>query len=48
MSDLRDRTDLGVRRIVGAGELWVTEYAINYEGKLFQTVSISEHYGVSE
>jgi hypothetical protein len=31
-----------VRRMVGAGELWVTEYAINYEGKLFQTVSIME------
>ena len=31
-----------VRRIVGAGELWVTEYAINYEGKIFQTVSIME------
>jgi len=32
-----------VRRIVGAGELWVTEYAINYKGgKLFQTVSIME------
>ena len=34
----------GVRRIVGAEELWVTEeYAINYEGnKPFQTVSIME------
>lgn len=31
-----------VRRTVGAGELWVTEYAINYEGKLFQAVSIME------
>jgi len=33
-----------VRRIVGAGELWVTEYTINYEGeaKPFQTVSIME------
>jgi hypothetical protein len=31
-----------VRRIVGVGELWVTEYAINYEGKIFQTVSIME------
>lgn len=43
MSDLQDRTDLEVRRIMGAGELWVTEYAINYKGgKLFQTVSIME------
>ena len=31
-----------VRRIVGAEELGVTEYTINYEGKLFQTVSIME------
>jgi SnoaL-like domain len=33
-----------VRRIVGAGELWVTEYTINYDGygKPFQTVSIME------
>jgi len=31
-----------VRRIVGEGELWVTEYAINYEGKIFQTVSIMQ------
>jgi hypothetical protein len=33
-----------VRRMVGAGELWVTEYTINYkgEGKPFQTVSIME------
>lgn len=31
-----------VRRIVGAGDLWVTEYVISYEGKLFQTVSIME------
>lgn len=31
-----------VRRIVGAGNLWVTEYVITYEGKPFQTVSIME------
>jgi len=31
-----------VRRIVGAGDLWVTEYIINYEGKPFRTVSIME------
>ena len=32
-----------IRRMLGAGELWVTEYTINYEGdKPFQTVSIME------
>ena len=31
-----------VRRILGAGNLWVTEYVINYQGKAVQTVSIME------
>ena len=31
-----------VRRIVGEGNLWVTEYAIDYEGKSAFTVSIME------
>jgi ketosteroid isomerase-like protein len=31
-----------VRRIVGSGNLWVTEYVITYEGKPFQTISIME------
>ena len=31
-----------VRRIVGAGRLWVTEYVISYEGRPFHTVSIME------
>jgi hypothetical protein len=31
-----------VRRIVGSGNLWVTEYVITYGGKPFQTVSIME------
>jgi hypothetical protein len=31
-----------VRRIVGAGNLWVTEYVITYQDKPFQTVSIME------
>ena len=31
-----------VRRTVGVGDLWVIEYAINYEDKPFQTVSIME------
>jgi hypothetical protein len=31
-----------VRRIVGEGNLWVTEYLITYEGKRAYTVSIME------
>jgi hypothetical protein len=31
-----------VRRIVGVGNLWITEYAIIYEGKPVPTVSIME------
>ncbi len=31
-----------VRRIVGGGDLWVTEYEITYEGRRFNTVSIME------
>ena len=32
-----------VRRILGRGDLWITEYVINYEGgKLAYTVSIME------
>ncbi|HTV83910.1 MAG TPA: nuclear transport factor 2 family protein [Dyella sp.] len=31
-----------VRRIVGEGQLWVTEYAIAYQGNMAHTVSIME------
>jgi ketosteroid isomerase-like protein len=31
-----------VRRMVGAGDLWVTEYSINYDGRTSFTVSIME------
>jgi SnoaL-like domain len=31
-----------VRRIVGAGDLWVTEYSITYDGRRYDTVSIME------
>jgi hypothetical protein len=34
-----------VRRIVGEGTLWVTEYVIVYEGKRAYTVSIMEFRG---
>jgi len=33
-----------VRRIVGAGNLWVTEYVITYEGKSVLTLSIMEFH----
>jgi len=31
-----------VRRIVGRGDLWVTEYQISYDGRSVHTVSIME------
>jgi hypothetical protein len=31
-----------IRRIVGANDLWITEYVINYETARWQTVSIME------
>jgi hypothetical protein len=31
-----------VRRIVGAGDLWVSEYVATYDGRPFNTVSIME------
>jgi ketosteroid isomerase-like protein len=31
-----------VRRIVGVGDVWVTEYTIDYQGKSAYTVSIME------
>ena len=31
-----------VRRIIGAGELWVTEYILTYDGQPSYTVSIME------
>jgi SnoaL-like domain len=34
-----------VKRILGAGELWVTEYTINYQGRAAYTVSIMEFRG---
>jgi ketosteroid isomerase-like protein len=35
-------SDFTVRRIVGEGDLWVTEYQIDYGGKRALTVSIME------
>ena len=34
-----------VRRIVGAGDLWVTEYILGYDGRPSFTVSIMEFLG---
>jgi ketosteroid isomerase-like protein len=31
-----------VRRITGSGEIWITEYTINYQGRSAFTVSIME------
>jgi hypothetical protein len=34
-----------VRRIIGCGDLWVTEYILTYDGKPSYTVSIMEFSG---
>ena len=40
-----NRKRFTVRRIVGAGDLWVTEYVLTYDGKPSYTVSIMEFAG---
>jgi hypothetical protein len=35
-----------VRRIIGSGDLWVTEFILTYDGKPYYTVSIMEFTGV--
>jgi hypothetical protein len=37
-----NRKHFAVRRIVGAGDLWVTEYLLTYDGRPSYTVSIME------
>ena len=37
-----NRKRFAVRRIVGAGDLWVTEYVLSYDGRPSYTVSIME------
>ncbi len=37
-----DRKRFAVRRIVGSGPLWVTEYLLTYDGRPSHTVSIME------
>jgi ketosteroid isomerase-like protein len=34
-----------VRRIIGGGDLWITEYVLSYDGKPSYTVSIMEFSG---
>ena len=40
-----NRKHFAVRRIIGAGDLWVTEYALSYDGRPSYTVSIMEFMG---
>ena len=37
-----NRKRFAVRRIIGAGDLWVTEYVLTYDGQPSYTVSIME------
>jgi ketosteroid isomerase-like protein len=37
-----NRKHFAVRRIIGAGDLWVTEYVLTYDGRPSYTVSIME------
>src|ERR1700756_4798512 len=37
-----DQKRFTVRRIIGAGNLWITEYILNYSGRPSFTVSIME------
>jgi ketosteroid isomerase-like protein len=40
-----NRKRFSVRRIIGSGELWVTEFVLTYDGKPSYTVSIMEFKG---
>ena len=40
-----NRKRFAVRRILGSGELWVTEYVLTYDGRPSYTVSIMEFLG---
>jgi hypothetical protein len=35
-------TGFSIRRLLGSGKLWITEYTITYEGRSFYTISIME------
>ena len=34
--------DFSIRRLLGSGKLWITEYTITYQGRPFHTISIME------
>jgi len=40
-----NRKRFTVRRIIGAGELWVTEFVLTYDGRPSYTISIMEFLG---
>src|SRR5580704_10303296 len=40
-----DKKRFTIRRILGSGDLWVTEYVLTYDGKPSYTVSIMEFQG---
>jgi SnoaL-like domain len=40
-----NRKRFTVRRIIGAGDLWVTEFVLSYDGRPSYTVSIMEFLG---
>jgi hypothetical protein len=35
-------TDFSIRRLLGSGNLWITEYTITYQDRSFSTISIME------
>ena len=35
-------TGFSIRRLLGSGELWITEYTITYQGRPFHTISVME------
>ena len=35
-------TNFSIRRLLGSGNLWITEYTITYQGRSFDTISIME------
>ncbi|HJQ49173.1 MAG TPA: nuclear transport factor 2 family protein [Gaiellaceae bacterium] len=39
------KLDFSIRRIVGSGDVWITEYVISYDGKPVNTISIMEFEG---
>jgi len=49
LSALRDlypaKLTFDLKRISGSGELWVSEYVIEYDGKPFHTISIMDFNG---